>query len=58
MVGRSKVKIKPECVVYSFMGRPRIIYEIIKIFQFILIIILIFYFILYEIQQLISSIDS
>ena len=54
----SKVKIKPEHVVYSFMGRPRIIYEIIKIFQFIVIIILLFYFILYEIQQLISNIDS
>ena len=53
MVGDSKVKIKPEHVVYSLMGRPRIIYEIIKIFQFIVIIILSFYFILYEIQQLI-----
>ena len=42
MVGGSKVKIKPECVVYSFMGRPRIIYEIIKIFQFIVVIILLF----------------
>ena len=40
------------------MERPRIIYEIIKIFQFIVIIILLYYFILYEIQQLISNIDS
>ena len=36
----SKFKIKPEHVVYSFMGRPRKNYEIIKIFQFIVIIIL------------------
>ena len=28
----SKVKIKLECVVYRFMGMPRIIYKIIKIF--------------------------
>ena len=40
------------------MGRPRIIYEIIKIFQFIVIIILLFYITLYEIQQLIYNIDS
>ena len=58
MVGGSKGKINPECVVYSFMGRPRTIYEIIKIFQFIVIIILSFYFILYKIQQLFSNIDS
>ena len=58
MIGGSKVKIKPEHVVYSFMGRPRIIYEIIEIFQFIVIIILLFHFILHEIQQLISNIDS
>ena len=32
MVGRSKVKIKPECVVYSIMGMPRIIYKIILIY--------------------------
>ena len=43
----SKVKIKPEHVVYSFTGMPRIIYKIIKIFQFIVIIILLFYVILY-----------
>ena len=54
----SKVKIKHECVVYSIMGRPRIIYEIITIIQIIAIIILLFYFILYEIQQQISNIDS
>ena len=40
------------------MGRPRVIYEIIKIFQFIVIIILLFYLILYEIQHLISNIES
>ena len=34
------------------MERPRIIYEIIKIFEFIVIIILLFYFMLYEFQQL------
>ena len=37
------------------MGRLRILYGSIKMFQFILIIIL---FLLYEIQQLISNIDS
>ena len=58
MVGGSQVKIKPEHVVYSIMGIAGIIYEISKIFQFILIIILLFYFILYEIQQVISNIDS
>ena len=58
MVGGTIVKIKPEHVVYSIMGWSRIIYEIIKIVQFIVIIILLFYFILYEIQQLISNIDS
>ena len=57
MVGGSKVKIKPECVVCSFMGMPRIIYKI-KIF--LCIVIIIYYFMLYcmEIQQLISNIDS
>ena len=35
----SKVKIKSEHVVYSFMGMPRI-YESIKIFQFIVLVIL------------------
>ena len=28
----SKIKIKPECVVYRFMGMSRIICKIIKIF--------------------------
>ena len=58
MIGRSKVKIKPECVVYSIMGMPDIFYGNIEIIQFSVIIILLFYFILYEIQQLISNIDS
>ena len=58
MVGRSKVEIKPEHLVYGIMERPRMIYEIIKIFHFIVIISLLFYFILYESQQLFSSIDS
>ena len=47
MVGGFKVKIKPEHVVYSFMGRSRISYKIIKIFQFIAIIILLFCVIVY-----------
>ena len=58
MVGGSKIKIKPEHVAYSLMRRPRIFYGDIKIIQFIVIIILVFYFVLYEIQQLISNIDS
>ena len=58
MIQGTKAEIKPEHLVYGIMGRPRLIYEFIKIFQFIVIIILIFYFILYEIQQLISNIDS
>ena len=40
MVGGSKMRIKPEGVVYSIMGLPRIIYKIIKIIPFIVIIIL------------------
>ena len=40
MVGGSKVKIKPEHVVYSIVGMPGLIYEIRKLIQFILIIIL------------------
>ena len=44
MVGWSKIKIKPEGVVYSLMGRLGIVYESIKIIQFILIIILIILF--------------
>ena len=58
MIGGSKVEIKPEHLVYDIMERPRKIYRIIKIFQFIVIIILLFYFILYEMQQLISNIHS
>ena len=58
MVGGSKTYIKPEHLVYSLMGRLRIFYGSIKIFQIILIIILIILFLLYEIQQLISNIDS
>ena len=50
MVGGSKMRIKPEHVVYSIMGRPRIIYKIIEIIQYI--VITIYYFMLYcmEIQ--------
>ena len=44
----SKMRIKPECWVYSIMERPRIIYKIIKIIQYIVIIILLFYFIMYR----------
>ena len=47
MVGGSKMRIKPEHVVYSIMGRPRIIYKIIEIIQYIVITILLFYVILY-----------
>ena len=43
----SNIKIKPEQLVYSIMGMPRIIYKIIKIIQYIVIIILLFYVILY-----------
>ena len=43
MVGESKTYIKPEHGVYSLMGRLRIFYGSIKIFQFILIIILIIF---------------
>ena len=42
------MRIKPECVVHSIMGWPRIIYKIIKIIPFIVIIILLFYVILYR----------
>ena len=58
MVAGSKIKIQPACVGYSLMGRFRKYYGSIKIFQFILIIILIVLFLLYEIQQLISNIES
>ena len=43
----SKIKIKPEHLVYNFIGMSRIIYKIIKIFQDIVIIILLLYVILY-----------
>ena len=58
MVRWSKIKVKPVHVGYNLMGRFRKYYGSIKIFQFILIIILIILFLLYEIQQLISNIDS
>ena len=58
MVGGSKTKIKPDCVVYSLMGRLRISYGSMGIFEFISKIISIILFLLYEIQQLISNIDS
>ena len=58
MVGGSKITIMPAQVDYSLMGRFRKYYGSIKIFQSILIIILIVLFILYKIQQLISNIDS
>ena len=47
MVGGSKMRIKTEHVVYSITGRPTIIYKIFKIIQYIVIIILLFYVILY-----------
>ena len=40
----SKINIKHEHLVYSIMGRPRIFYGNIKIFQYIVIIILFFLF--------------
>ena len=56
MVGGSKTKIKPDCVVYSLMGMLGIFYESMEIFVFILKIFILF--LLYEIQHLISNIDS
>ena len=53
MVRESKTKIKPDHLVYSLMGMLRIFYECMKILEFILIIILVILFLLYEIQQLI-----
>ena len=58
MVGGSKTKTKPEHMVYSLMGRLRIFYGSMGIFDFILKLILIILFLLYEIQQLISNIGS
>ena len=48
MGGESNIKINYQWVVYSFLGMSRIFYKIIKIFQNIVIIILLFYVILYE----------
>ena len=49
ILGRgSNVKINYQWLVYSFLEMSRIIYKIIKIFQNIVIIILLFYVILYE----------
>ena len=45
-------------MVYNLMGRPRIFYGSMGIFEFILKINLVILFLLYEIQQLISNIDS
>ena len=50
----SKVKIKPECQAHTMMGQPRSIYKIIKIIQFIVIIILLSQFIPY--MNIISNI--
>ena len=58
MVGQSQTKIKPDCVVYSLMGMLGIFYGSMGIFECILKIILIILFLLHEIQQLISNIDS
>ena len=58
MVGGSNTKIKLDHVVYSLMGMLRIFYGSMEIFAFILKIILIILFLLYEIQPLISNIDS
>ena len=48
MGGGSNIKINYQHVFYSFLGMSRIVYKIIKIFQNIVIIILLFYVILYE----------
>ena len=40
MVEGSKIKIKPEQLVYSIMGMPRIIHKITKIIQLFITIIL------------------
>ena len=44
----SNIKINYLHVFYSFLGMSRTIYKIIKIFQNIVVIILLFYIILYE----------
>ena len=43
----SNIKINYQWLVYSLLGMSRLIYKIIKIFQNIVIIILLFYVILY-----------
>ena len=48
MVGGTKMRIKPEHLVYIIMERPRIIYKVIKMIQVVVIIILLFYYILYR----------
>ena len=48
MGGGSNIKINYQWVVYSFLGMSRIFYKIIKIFQNIVIIILLFYVILHK----------
>ena len=48
MGGRSNIKINYQQLVYSFLGMSRLIYKIIKTFQNIVIIILLFYVILYK----------
>ena len=58
IVRGSKTKIKPNCVVYSLMGRLRIFDGSMGMIEFILKFILIILFLLYEIQLLISNIDS
>ena len=48
MGGSLTLKINYQCVVYSFLGMYRLIYKIIKIFQnIVIIIILLFYVLLY-----------
>ena len=44
----SNIKINYQCVVYSFLGMSRLVHKIIKIFQNIVIIILLSYVILYK----------
>ena len=46
----SDIKINNQWVVYSLLGMSRLLYKTIKIFQNIVIIILLFYVILYKIS--------
>ena len=48
MGGGSNIKMNYQHIFYSFLEMLRIIYKIIKIFQNIVIIILLFYVVLYE----------